>query len=110
MVVVGTCLILGACNTAVVVHPTTAPEHRENGQVRVALCLSGGGYRAALFHLGVLWRLNELGVLPHIDRLAAVSGGSISLAHLMLHWRELTFAPSDRNSGVSDVATNFYQV
>ena len=26
-----------------------------------ALCLSGGGYRAALFHLGALRRLNELG-------------------------------------------------
>jgi hypothetical protein len=26
----------------------------------VALCLSGGGYRAMLFHLGVLWRLNKL--------------------------------------------------
>ena len=28
----------------------------------LALCLSGGGYRAMLFHLGVVWRLNEAGV------------------------------------------------
>ncbi|MCH8978777.1 MAG: GTP cyclohydrolase II [Armatimonadetes bacterium] len=27
-----------------------------------ALCLSGGGYRAMLFHLGSVWRLNELGI------------------------------------------------
>ncbi len=29
----------------------------------IGLCLSGGGYRAMLFHLGVLWRLAELGYL-----------------------------------------------
>ena len=29
----------------------------------IALCLSGGGYRAMVFHLGALWRLNELGLL-----------------------------------------------
>ncbi len=27
----------------------------------MGLCLSGGGYRAMLFHLGAIWRLNELG-------------------------------------------------
>ena len=26
-----------------------------------ALCLSGGGYRAAIFHLGALLRLHQLG-------------------------------------------------
>ena len=29
----------------------------------IALCLSGGGYRAMLFHVGALWRLNELAYL-----------------------------------------------
>ncbi len=29
----------------------------------IGLCLSGGGYRAMLFHLGAIWRLNELGLL-----------------------------------------------
>jgi NTE family protein len=29
----------------------------------IGLCLSGGGYRAMLFHLGVVWRLAELGYL-----------------------------------------------
>ena len=43
----------------------------------VALCLSGGGYRAALFHLGALRRLDELGVLPRITTISSVSGGSI---------------------------------
>jgi NTE family protein len=48
-----------------------------------ALCLSGGGFRAALFHLGALTRLNELGVLGRIDTISAVSGGSIIAAHLV---------------------------
>ena len=30
------------------------------------LALSGGGYRAALFHLGSLWRLNELSWLKRL--------------------------------------------
>ncbi|MGA2254501.1 MAG: patatin-like phospholipase family protein [Thermoguttaceae bacterium] len=55
------------------------PPHR---QQRTALSLSGGGYRAALFHLGVCRRLNELGVLANLDAISAVSGGSIFAAHL----------------------------
>jgi NTE family protein len=48
----------------------------------VALALSGGGYRAALFHLGALRRLNELGVLSRVDTVSSVSGGSIVAAFL----------------------------
>src|SRR5215475_3524631 len=43
----------------------------------VALALSGGGYRAALFHLGALRRLNELGILEQITTFTSVSGGSV---------------------------------
>lgn len=53
--------------------------HRRSG---LALCLSGGGFRAALFHLGALRRLNELGLLSKIDTISTVSGGSIVAAHL----------------------------
>ena len=48
----------------------------------IALCLSGGGFRASLFHLGALRRLNELGVLSQVDTISSVSGGSIVSAHL----------------------------
>jgi NTE family protein len=51
------------------------------------LALSGGGYRASLFHLGVLRRLHELGVLQKTTQVSSVSGGSILagfLAHRML--------------------------
>lgn len=47
-----------------------------------ALSLSGGGYRAALFHCGVTRRLNELGLLSRIETITAVSGGSIFAAFL----------------------------
>src|SRR5437773_6354039 len=55
------------------------PEAHRHGR---ALCLSGGGYRATLFHLGALTRLNELGVLGQIDTFCSVSGGSIASALL----------------------------
>lgn len=48
----------------------------------IGLCLSGGGSRAALFHLGVLRRLNEVGALSQVDTISTVSGGSILAAHL----------------------------
>jgi predicted acylesterase/phospholipase RssA len=44
---------------------------------KVGLALSGGGFRASFYHLGVLARLAELDVLRHVDVLSCVSGGSI---------------------------------
>ena len=57
----------------------------------IALCLSGGGFRAMLFHVGCLWRLNEAGLLPKLDRVSSVSGGSITAATLGMNWSALTF-------------------
>lgn len=65
----------------------------------IALCLSGGGYRAMLFHLGGIIRLNELGELRGLARVSSVSGGSITAGMLGLAWKRLTW---DSNS----VATN----
>ncbi len=48
----------------------------------LALCLSGGGFRAAIFHLGVLHRLHEMGVLSKVKTISSVSGGSILAGHL----------------------------
>lgn len=56
---------------------------------KVGLALSGGGFRASLFHLGVLARLAELDVLRHIEVLSCVSGGSIVGAHYYLELRQL---------------------
>jgi NTE family protein len=58
---------------------TYLPDEKREG---TAFCMSGGGYRAALFHLGALRRLNELGTLSKIDTFTSVSGGSIMAAQL----------------------------
>jgi NTE family protein len=68
-----------------------SPEGRPPRREDVALCLSGGGYRAMLFHLGAIWRLNELGRLRGLSRVSSVSGGSITAAVLGLRWRRLAF-------------------
>ena len=68
----------------------TASKHREPEE-GIALCLSGGGYRAMLFHLGSLWRINELGLLSKIDRISSVSGGSITAGVLGMNWKGLEF-------------------
>jgi len=44
-----------------------------------------------LFHVGALWRLNELGYLPKLDRVSSVSGGSITAATLGRNWARLNF-------------------
>ena len=67
----------------------------------IALCLSGGGYRAMLFHLGAIWRLNEGGCLPKLARVSSVSGGSLTAGVLGHRWQALAF--------VNDVATGFQQ-
>ena len=58
-----------------------------------ALCLSGGGYRAMVFHAGVLWRLYQAGLLRKANRISSVSGGSITAALLALKWNSLGFDP-----------------
>ena len=63
-------------------------------EIGTVLCLSGGGYRAMLFHVGVLWRLYEARLLQNIQRLSSVSGGSITAGVLALKWRQLSFDPA----------------
>src|SRR5713226_2319013 len=58
----------------------------------IALCLSGGGYRAMLFHVGALWRLNEVGLLKDAKRISAVSGGSITAGYLAVAWQAQDWA------------------
>ena len=55
---------------------------------KVGLALSGGGFRASLFHIGVLARLAELDVLRHVEVLSCVSGGSIVGAFYYLELRK----------------------
>ena len=80
------------------------PEPARKG---MALCLSGGGYRAMLFHLGAARRLNELGILSELRTVSSVSGGSLLSAKLasasvgrgplrVIDWTERVESPLER--------------
>ncbi len=56
---------------------------------KVGLARSGGGFRASLYHIGVLAKLAELDLLRHIEVMSCVSGGSIVGAHYYLELRRL---------------------
>jgi NTE family protein len=71
--------------------PAAEPTGGERPEPGTALCLSGGGYRAMLFHVGALWRLNEAAYLPKLERVSSVSGGSITAGVLGLAWPKLGF-------------------
>lgn len=52
----------------------------------LALCLSGGGFRAAIFHLGAMLALQRMGRLGQVHTFSAVSGGSIAAAWLVCRY------------------------
>ncbi|HWG43361.1 MAG TPA: patatin-like phospholipase family protein [Gemmataceae bacterium] len=78
--------------------PAGAAALKPSLQSGVACCLSGGGYRAMLFHVGSLWRFNEAGLLPQLKCFSAVSGGSITAGVLASNWAALNF-DSNRVAG-----------
>ena len=52
---------------------------------KLGLALSGGGFRASYFHIGVLAQMAEQGLLRHVEVISTVSGGSIIGALYYLH-------------------------
>lgn len=52
---------------------------------KIGLALSGGGYRAAAYHIGTLRALQKLKILDKVDVISSVSGGSIISAYYLLH-------------------------
>jgi NTE family protein len=76
------------------VQPIPSDDLKEAPEPGSALCLSGGGYRAMVFHVGVLWRLYEAGLLRGLKRISSVSGGSITAGVLALRWPTLSFDPA----------------
>ncbi|MBB5271960.1 patatin-like phospholipase family protein [Quisquiliibacterium transsilvanicum] len=71
------------------------PFGSEPRQPGVGLALSGGGFRAVLFHCGTLIRLNQLGILSKLARVSSVSGGSIVAGVLATRWPSLQIDPHD---------------
>src|SRR5436305_13757386 len=57
---------------------------------KIGLALSGGGFRATLYHLGLLRFLRDADLLRQVTHITSVSGGSIMAAHLVLNWENYT--------------------
>lgn len=72
---------------------------------KVGVALSGGGFRASLFHIGVLAKLAEQDLLRHIEVLSCVSGGSIVGAHYYLKVRRLLQSKHEKDIRRDDYIT-----
>lgn len=82
--------------------PLTSETGEGKLEDQLALCLSGGGYRAMLFHLGTIWYLNDAGYLPKLDRVSSVSGGSITAGVLATRWKQLQFDAGGKAANFGD--------
>jgi len=75
----------------------------------IGLCLSGGGFRASLYHLGVLRYLAETGQLGNVGAISSVSGGSIIAAYLALRWDVLRENDFSLDSFMDEVYNPFIE-
>jgi predicted acylesterase/phospholipase RssA len=62
----------------------------DSNRSTIAIALSSGGFRATLFHLGVIRYLRSTGRLKDVRHIASVSGGSILAGHLAANWQLYT--------------------
>src|SRR3954471_15761726 len=72
---------------------------------RIGLALSGGGFRATMYHLGLVRFLRDAGILPNVTHITSVSGGSIIAAHLCLHWNRYNGSDSDFDAAAAELIT-----
>ncbi len=73
----------------------------------IGLALSGGGFRATLFHLGVVRLLRDCGLLPKVKMICSVSGGSILAAHLALNWNQYVSEDDNEFDSAAKSITDF---
>ncbi len=66
---------------------------------KIGLALSGGGFRASLYHLGLVRFLRDAKILPNVTHITSVSGGSIFAAHLALNWGRYNGSDSEFDCG-----------
>ena len=77
---------------------------------QIGLALSGGGFRASLFHLGGLWRLNEMGKLAEVGAISAVSAGALVAGVLATRWKKLAFLDSRAGNFQEEIAEPVFQL
>jgi len=70
---------------------------------KIGLALSGGGFRATLYHLGLVRFLRDAGILPHVSHITSVSGGSIIAAHLCLNWQRYTGSAEEFDAAAAEL-------
>ena len=70
---------------------------------KIGLALSGGGFRASLYHLGLIRFLRDAGILPQVTHITAVSGGSIVAAHLVLNWDRYNGLPNEFDAAAAEL-------
>src|SRR5262245_24538819 len=70
---------------------------------KIGLALSGGGFRASLYHLGLIRFLRDAGILPQVTHITSVSGGSIIAAHLALNWGRYTGSASEFDAAAAEL-------
>src|SRR5678815_16408 len=70
---------------------------------KLGLALSGGGFRATLYHLGLVRFLHDANLLQNVSHITAVSGGSVMAAHLGLNWTRYTGSASDFDEAASEL-------
>lgn len=63
--------------------------------MHIGLALSGGGFRATLYHLGIVRFLKDAGLLESVTHMTSVSGGSVIAAHLALNWDRYNGSPEE---------------
>src|SRR3982750_1726339 len=68
---------------------------RSSTMPNIGLALSGGGFRASLYHLGLVRFLRDAGLLSRVTHITSVSGGSVLAAHLVLNWDRYNGSPSE---------------
>ena len=69
----------------------------------IGLALSGGGFRASLYHLGLVRFLHDAGILPQVSHITSVSGGSIIAAHLALNWGRYNGSAGEFDAAASEL-------
>jgi predicted acylesterase/phospholipase RssA len=71
----------------------------------IGVTFSGGGFRATLYHLGVVRFLYEAGLLGHVTHITGVSGGSILASHLVLNWERYTGSREEFDEAARELVT-----
>lgn len=98
LIPIAVALLVGCASADFVGEPQAAspvcvqPRPRDSAG-QYTLALSGGGYRAMLFHIGAMWRLHELGLLDQVRVVSSVSGGSIAAGILAASYERIRNDP-----------------